>query len=256
MSRRRSLSGYAPAAVLFVVVIVAWQVLLPAFRIPEIIIPRPSRIAAVLVSPTINWPYHLGVTAFEALGGFLLAAVFGVGLAVGIVMSRRTRQLLMPYVLLAQIVPKMAFAPIFFLILGYNLVPSLVITFLVCFFPMVIDTAAGLSSVDPQMRDLLRSLQASRWVILIKAELPASLPYVFSGLKVSSTLAVVGAIVAEFVSAKAGLGFLILNAQLTFNSTLAFSAATYLVLLGAVFYGAIVLVERMATPWAKGRARA
>ena len=255
MWRSRSLSGYAPAAVLFVVLIAAWQALLPALKIPEIIIPVPSRIAVVLVSPAINWPYHIGITAFEAVVGFLCAALFGIGLAVAIVMSRRLGQLLMPYVLLAQIIPKMAFAPIFFLILGYNLVPSLVITFLVCFFPMVIDTATGLSSVDPQMRDLLRSLQASRWDILRKAELPASLPHVFSGLKVSSTLAVVGAIVAEFVSAKAGLGFLILNAQLTFNSTLAFSAATYLVLLGAAFYGAIMLVERMAMPWAKGRTR-
>ena len=255
MWRSRSLSGYAPAAVLFVVLIAAWQAFLPALKIPEIIIPVPSRIAVVLVSPAINWPYHIGITAFEAVVGFLCAAVFGIGLAVAIVMSRRLGQLLMPYVLLAQIIPKMAFAPIFFLILGYNLVPSLVITFLVCFFPMVIDTATGLSSVDPQMRDLLRSLQASRWDILRKAELPASLPHVFSGLKVSSTLAVVGAIVAEFVSAKAGLGFLILNAQLTFNSTLAFSAATYLVLLGAAFYGAIMLVERLAMPWARGRTR-
>lgn len=255
MWRSRSLSGYAPAAVLFVVLIAAWQALLPALKIPEIIIPLPSRIVAVLVNPAINWPYHIGVTAFEALVGFLCAVVLGIGLAIAIVVSRRLEQLLMPYVLLAQIVPKMAFAPIFFLILGYNLVPSIVITFLVCFFPMVIDTAAGLSSVDPQMRDLLRSLQASRWDILRKAELPASLPYIFSGLKVSSTLAVVGAIVAEFVSAKAGLGFLILNAQLTFNSTLAFSAATYLVLLGAAFYGVIVVVERVSMPWTQGRAR-
>ena len=254
MWRSRSLSGYAPAAVLFVVLIAGWQALLPALRIPEIIIPLPSRIAADLVSPTINWPYHVGVTAFEALVGFLCAVILGVGLAVAVVMSRRLEQLLMPYVLLAQIIPKMAFAPIFFLILGYNLLPSIVITFLVCFFPMVIDTATGLASVDPQMRDLLRSLQASRWDILRKAELPASLPYIFSGLKVSSTLAVVGAIVAEFVSAKAGLGFLILSAQLTFNSTLAFSAATYLVLLGAAFYGVIVVVERVSMPWAKRRA--
>lgn len=255
MWRSRSLSGYAPAAVLFVALLAGWQVLLPVLKVPEIIIPVPSRIAAVFVSRAINWPYHVGVTAFEAVVGFLFAMVFGIGLAIAIVMSRRLGQLLMPYVLLAQIVPKMAFAPIFFLILGYNLMPSLVITFLVCFFPMVIDTATGLSSVDPQMRDLLRSLRASRWDILRKAELPASLPYVFSGLKVSSTLAVVGAIVAEFVSAKAGLGFLILSAQLTFNSTLAFSAATYLVLLGAAFYGAIMLAERLAMPWARGRAR-
>jgi NitT/TauT family transport system permease protein len=254
MWRNRSLSGYVPAALLFVVLIAAWQAALPLVRIPEILVPRPSRIAAVLVSPTIHWSYHIGVTAFEALVGFLCAVILGIGLAVAVVMSRWLERLLMPYILLAQIVPKMAFAPIFFLLLGYNLAPTIVITFLVCFFPMVIDTATGLASVDPNMRDLLRSLQASRWDILRKAELPASLPYIFSGLKVSSTLAVVGAIVAEFVSAKAGLGFLILNAQLTFNSTLAFAAATHLVLLGAVFYGVIVVVERLSMPWARGRA--
>jgi len=255
MWRSRSLAGYAPAAVLFVVLIAAWQALLPLLKIPDVIVPLPSRIVAVIVSPAINWPYHVGITAFEALAGFLCAVILGIGLAVLIVTSHRLERLLMPYVLLAQIVPKMAFAPIFFLILGYNLAPSIVITFLVCFFPMVIDTAAGLSSVDPQMRDLLRSLQASRWDILRKAQLPASLPYVFSGLRVSSTLAVVGAIVAEFVSAKAGLGYLVLNAQLTFNSTLAFSAAMYLVVLGAAFYGVIVAVERISMPWTRRHPR-
>ena len=252
MSRSRKLAEYAPAVILFLVFAVAWETLAPVFRIPDIILPVPSHIGSALLDSGVNWPRHIGVTAFEIVAGFAAAVVFGIALAVGIVMSPWLRRLLMPYVLLAQIIPKIAFAPLFFLVIGYNLLSAVVITFLVAFFPMVIDTAAGLSSLDPRMEDLLRSLQASRWDILRKAQLPKSLPFVFSGLKVSSTLAVIGASVAEFISAKAGLGFLIINAQATFNAALAFAAAIYLILLGIVFYGAIVAAERLAMPWTRG----
>lgn len=252
MWRSRRLAAYAPALVLFLVLAAAWEALVPIFRIPEIILPVPSRIGAALLDPRVNWPYHIGITAFEVVAGFAVAVLFGIALAVGIVMSPRLRRLLMPYVLLAQIIPKIAFAPIFFLIIGYNLLASVFITFLVAFFPMIIDTATGLNSLDPRMEDLMRSMRASRWDILRKARLPKSLPFVFSGLKVSSTLAVIGASVAEFISAKAGLGFLIINAQVTFNAALAFAAAIYLILLGIVFYGAIAAAERLAMPWATG----
>lgn len=252
MWRSRRLAAYAPALVLFLVLAAAWEALVPIFRIPEIILPVPSRIGTALLDPGVNWPYHIGITAFEVVAGFAVAVLFGIALAVGIVMSPRLRRLLMPYVLLAQIIPKIAFAPIFFLIIGYNLLASVFITFLVAFFPMIIDTATGLNSLDPRMEELMRSMQASRWDILRKARLPKSLPFVFSGLKVSSTLAVIGASVAEFISAKAGLGFLIINAQVTFNAALAFAAAIYLILLGIVFYGAIAAAERLAMPWAVG----
>ncbi|MBI4255130.1 MAG: ABC transporter permease [Candidatus Rokubacteria bacterium] len=221
-----------------------------ALRVPDIILPAPSRIAASFVDPSVNWPYHVAVTAFEVATGFAVAVVLGIALAVGIVMSPTLARVLLPWVLLAQIMPKIAFAPILFIMLGYNLLPSIIITFLVAFFPMVIDTTTGLSSVDPRMKDLLRSFQGSRWDVLRKAQFPASLPFVFSGLKVSSTLAVVGANVAEFVSARAGLGFLIINAQVTFNASLAFAAAAYLILMGVAFYGLIAAVERWAMPWA------
>ncbi len=252
MLQSRKLAAYAPALILFLFLVVAWEVLAPVFKIPDIILPVPSRIGMSLLDSGVNWPYHIGITAFEIAVGFAVAVVFGIALAVGMVMLPWLRRLLMPYVLLAQMIPKIAFAPIFFLILGYNLLSAIVITFLVAFFPMIVDTSAGLNSLDPRMKDLLRSLQASRWDILLKAQLPISLPFIFSGLKVSSTLAVIGATVAEFISAKAGLGFLIINAQVTFNAALAFAAAIYLILLGIVFYGMIDAAERLATPWKRG----
>jgi NitT/TauT family transport system permease protein len=252
MSRSHRLVTYAPAVVLFFVLTLAWEILAPAFKIPDILLPVPSHIAKALLDPSVRWPHHIAVTAFEVAAGFAVAVVFGIGLAVGMAMSPWLRRLMMPYVLLAQMIPKIAFAPIFFLVLGYNLLSAIVITFLVAFFPMVVDTATGLSSLDRRMEDLLRSLQASRWDILRKAQLPKSLPFIFSGLKVSSTLAVIGATVAEFISAKAGLGFLIINAQVTFNAALAFAAAIYLIMLGIVFYGLIEVAERFAMPWAQG----
>lgn len=246
----RRLVNHAPAAALALAVLAAWEVVVVALRVPDIILPAPSRIAASFVDPSVNWPYHVAVTAFEVVTGFAVAVVLGITLAVGIVMSPTLARVLLPWVLLAQIMPKIAFAPILFIMIGYNLLPSIIITFLVAFFPMVIDTTTGLSSVDPRMKDLLRSFQGSRWDVLRKAQFPASLPFVFSGLKVSSTLAVVGANVAEFVSARAGLGFLIINAQVTFNASLAFAAAAYLILMGVAFYGLIAAVERWAMPWA------
>lgn len=220
------------------------------FHVPEIILPPPSHIAAALVDPSINWPRHIWVTGVEIVTGFALAVILGVGIAVIVVMSSLLARILMPWILLAQIAPKIAFAPILFLALGYNQLPTVLITFLVAFFPMVVNTATGLSSLDPRMKDLLYSYQARRWDVLRKAQFPAALPYIFTGLKVSSTLAVIGANVAEFVSARAGLGFLIINAQTTFNAPLAFAAAGYLILLGVLFYALIAGIERAAMPWA------
>jgi NitT/TauT family transport system permease protein len=254
MWRSRDVLRLAPAVILFLVLVAAWEILAPVFKIPDIILPVPTQIGMSLLDSDVNWFLHIGVTAFEIAVGFAIAAVFGIALAVVMVMVSWLRTLLMPYVLLAQMIPKIAFAPLFFLALGYNLLSAIVVTFLVAFFPMVVDTMTGLNSVDPRMEDLLRSLQASRFEILRKAQIPTSLPFIFSGLKVSSTLAVIGATVAEFISAKAGLGFLIINAQVTFNAALAFAAAIYLILLGIVFYGVIEAVERLATPW-KRKAR-
>jgi len=245
-----ALVRHAPAALLAALAVAGWELGVRLLRIPEIILPPPSAIALALVDRTVNWPHHIAVTALEIISGFLVAAVFGIGVAVLLVMSPFLARVVLPWLLLAQIVPKIAFAPILFLALGYNQLPTVIITFLVAFFPMVIDTAAGLGSVDPRMQDLLRSFQGSRWDVLWKAQFPTSLPFMFSGLKVSSTLAVVGANVAEFVSARAGLGFLIINAQVTFNAALAFAAAAYLVALGVVFYLLIAGLERWTMPWA------
>ena len=247
---RGSIAHYAPAAILAIVVLAAWEALVRLLHVPEIILPPPSHIAAALVDPSINWPRHIWATGVEIVIGFALAVILGVGLAVMIVMSSLLARILLPWILLAQIAPKIAFAPILFLALGYNAIPTVLITFLVAFFPMVVNTAAGLSSLDPRMKDLLYSYQASRWDVLRKAQFPAALPYIFTGLKVSSTLAVIGANVAEFVSARAGLGFLIINAQTTFNAPLAFAAATYLIVLGVLFYALIAMIERAAMPWA------
>jgi len=251
--RRRLVAGlvrYAPAAALAAFAVAAWEAAVLVLRIPAIIVPPPFEVALALVDRSVDWPHHIAVTALEIVAGFAAAVVLGIGLAVVLVMSQFLARVVLPWVLLAQIVPKIAFAPILFLTFGYNQLPTVIITFLVAFFPMVIDTAAGLGSLDPRMKDLLRSFQGSRWDVLWKAQFPASLPFIFSGLKVSSTLAVVGANVAEFVSARAGLGFLIINSQVTFNASLAFAAATYLILLGVAFYALIVALERWTLPWA------
>lgn len=230
-------------------VLVALQVLLPLLRVPSFIYPQPSRVLALLLSPNIQWATNTWTTLSEAVLGYALAVLLGIAVAVMIHMSRVMKSVLEPLVLAAQVMPKVAFVPILFLWLGLNFLPRVLTVFLVCFFPVVIDTTTGLGMADRDMLDLVRSFSSSRLVQLRKVSFPSALPSIFSGLKISMTLALLGAIVAEFISSNQGLGYLIYSSQTQLNTTLALASASILVLLGFLLYGAIVLVERIVVPW-------
>jgi NitT/TauT family transport system permease protein len=246
---KQQITTYIPSVIVFGGILIIWQLYVTSFRVPSFLLPPPSAILSRLFDGTIPWPQSAFVTTYEALVGFTLAAAFGVLIAVPMVLSKRLAIVAYPFIIAAQVMPKLAFVPILFIWLGFNDIPRVLTVFLVCFFPVVIDTVAGLSSLDPDMADLVR-LQSPRKIdLLTKAMFPHALPSIFAGLKVSATLAMVGAVVAEFVSSNQGLGFLIVSAETQLNTALAFAAATILVVLGFLLYAAVELAERLVVPW-------
>lgn len=248
-SLRSQVLNYLPAIVLFIAFLVIWQLAVPALKIPTFELPTPSQIISSMLNKSIHWEQSILITTYESLLGFAMSVVFGIGLAILMAISARTRLVSYPFVITAQVLPKLAFIPILFIWFGFNLTPKILTVFLVCFFPVVIDSLTGLLSIQPDMVDLVRTYSPSRLQLLRKAMIPTALPHIFTGLKVSITLAVIGAIVAEFVSCNNGLGCLIITSQSQLNTTLAFAAATYLVIIGLILYIALEIIERLMVPW-------
>jgi NitT/TauT family transport system permease protein len=245
----RQVSEYAAPAATLVGAVLAWEIASRIFRIPKFIMPRPSDI----VGEAWEWRYrfveHSWVTLYETLGGFALSVVVGVPLAVLIVYSPWMRRALYPLIVLTQSVPKIAIAPVLLLMVGYGEVPKMIVAFLVAFFPIVVDTATGLAATPPELLDLSRSYRASAFKTFVKVRFPMALPFFFSGVKVAITLAVIGAVVGEFVGSDKGLGYLILSATSYWKTELAFSAMILLSLMAIVLFGVVCLIERLVCPW-------
>jgi NitT/TauT family transport system permease protein len=204
-----------------------------------------------MLSRTIPWPSHLTITTLEIVGGFAVAGVAGVLLGVAVAWSPVAARALMPFLVFVNTLPKVAVAPLFLLWLGYGIVPNILIAALIGFFPVVINTAVGLTQVDEELLDLGRVFGAPTWKVFLKIRLPNALPYVLSALKITATAAVVGAVVGEFVASQAGLGMVIVNAQTSLNTPVAFAALVWISIVGLVLYGAVGLVARWWAPWAQ-----
>jgi NitT/TauT family transport system permease protein len=247
---RRPLARYVPSVVLFAALLVAWQAAGPLFGIREYLLPGPVSVARAAFSSSIPWPTHLWVTTLEIVGGFALAGVAGVALGVAIAWSPVAARALVPFLVFVNTLPKVAVAPLFLLWLGYGIVPNILIAALIGFFPVVINTAVGLTQVDEELLDLGRVFDAPTWKVFVKIRLPNALPYVLSALKVTATAAVVGAIVGEFVASQAGLGMVIVNAQTNLNTPVAFAALLWISVIGLLLYGAVGLAARWWAPWA------
>lgn len=246
--RRMSGDILLPAAVL-VGVVLLWEAVYHVARIPQFIIPAPSGILA----ETWEWRYrlvgHTWVTLYEALGGFALSILVGTPLAVLLVYSPVLRKALYPLLVVAQAVPKVAIAPVLLLVLGYGEVSKIVVAFLVAFFPVVVDTATGLAGTPPELLDLSRSYRANPLKTFVKVRFPMALPFFFSGLKVAVTLAVIGAVVGEFVGSDSGLGYIIVSATSYWNANLAFGAMIILSVMAIVLFALVALAERLICPW-------
>jgi NitT/TauT family transport system permease protein len=231
-------------------ILVVWQLYVAIFHVNRVVLPSPIDIARATIA---NWRIlfrETWPTFFESVLGFALAIVIGIPAAVCVASSRVLNRMLYPILIATQSIPKVAVAPIILVWFGLGLQSKLVIAFLVAFFPVVVDTAAGMRATPAGLLELARSLRASRLQILLKIQFPAALPSIFAGAKVAVTLAVIGAVIGEFVGSLNGLGNLLLSANAQLDSPLAWAALVWLSALGIVLFGAVVLVERLVMPWA------
>jgi ABC-type nitrate/sulfonate/bicarbonate transport system permease component len=226
-----------------------WQLYVALSGINEILLPPPSKVATALWSDRSLLASDAWVTIREIVYGYLLAVAFGVALATLIHSSRLVERALYPWLVVSQMVPIPAVAPIFVLWTGFDIRPKLMVIALVCFFPIVVNTIDGLRAVDPELLDLLRTLGAARVQRFRLARLPAALPFVFSGLKVSAAFSVLGAVFGEWVGANSGLGYeiLVLNNQSATADM--FAVIALLSVIGIAMFALVASLERVALPW-------
>jgi len=244
--QRRALTAVgeqAPALWLAVAGLLAWEAIVPLTGLSVFVLPRPSQILARMMSEYRLLTLHAAVTAAEVVAGFLLAAAVGIPTAFAIFYSRVFERALYPLLVALQTIPKVALAPLLILWLGYDWKPKIFLGFVIAFFPIVIATVVGLQALDRSMVHLVRSMGASEWQTFVKLRLPAALPNIFGGLKVGIALAVIGAVIGEYVAAERGLGYLQLSANAKFDTVLNFAALVTISLLGVVLFWAIGLVE-------------
>jgi NitT/TauT family transport system permease protein len=226
-------------------VIVLWQLLVDAFHVPKFILPSPLAALSTLGYAKYAWASNLLVTAIEILGGFALGAIVGVALALIFTWSRAVALILLPLFVTLNMIPKVAMGPLVIVWFSYGIFANILIAFSICFFPILLTTARGLSEVEPDLLDLVKSLRGSRWTLFRKIQLPGSLPYVFSGMKVGAILAVAGAIVGEFIASDRGLGYLMIQVQSALDTPAMVMAVILLTLLGVALYGLVLGLERL-----------
>ena len=226
-----------------------WDLIADALSIEPFLVPAPSDVAEALWRDRELLGENAWVTAQEVVLGFMLALVAGVGFAIVLHLSDLLRRAFYPLLMASQTVPVIAIAPILVVWLGYGLGPKLVIIALVCFFPITVNTLDGLRSVDPELRRMMRTLDARRAQILRRVELPSALPFIFSGAKIAAVVSVIGAVFGEWSGANDGLGHLILVAQGQVLTARVFAAVFVLSMIAIAMFGLIALLERRVAWW-------
>jgi ABC-type nitrate/sulfonate/bicarbonate transport system permease component len=253
--RRRSnrivwrLVGYIPPIVLLALGVLAWQVIATIKNVPDYLLPKPSLIWQTTIDErdlllTNTWP-TLRIVVF----GFLISLSLGVVLAIAINYSTLLERAVYPIIIASQTIPLIALAPILVVLLGFTITPKLIVVFLICFFPIVVNTVDGFKSVDPDQINLLRTLGAGRWRLFRDVQFPTALPYLFSGTKVAATFSVIGAVFGELVGSDEGLAHLMIQKEAQLDTAALFSAMLILSLMGIMMFVAVAIAERLLMPW-------
>lgn len=237
----------APPFLVFLAFLVAWEFACRIFGIREFVLPPPTKIFAVAMKHAGSLLFDTGLTTLEAALGFLLANVLSLILAVGFCHSKWMENSLYPYTIALKSVPIVAVAPLLVLWFGYGLWGKVVMAAVVAFFPLVVNATLGLKAVNNESLDLMHSLSASKWQILMKLRFPTAIPYIVSALKISSTMAVVGAVVGELAGATRGIGYLILVSSYNLDTAMLFAAITLASLIGIAFFAGLAVIEALFT---------
>lgn len=229
--------------------VAAWDLLVRVFGIPHYILPAPGDVAAVLVEKRAVFLRHTGVTVLEVIAGGMLGVGVGFGLGVVLFHSPILEKACYPLLITSQNVPVFAIAPLLVVWLGYGLLPKVVMAAVIVFFPMALATLNGLKRTDPDWLRLFRTMGATPTQILFKLRLPAALPELFAGLKLSAVYSTIGAVIGEWVGAGAGLGYLMLSANAQLRIAMVFGAILCLTPIGLLLLGLVTWLERVCLPW-------
>jgi NitT/TauT family transport system permease protein len=231
--------------------IFAWEFLVRLSGLPRFILPSPLDVWTRLLKSLTDGSllYHTGITLLEITLGMLVGVTFATLLGYMLAKSRSLEKVLAPYLVASQAIPVVAIAPLLVIWLGHGIISKVVICALIVFFPVLVNTVLGVRAVSPALYDMMNSLRASRWQVMTKLEVPASMPVLLGGLRIGATLSVIGAIVGELVDAKAGLGFLLKVGDFQYDTSMVFVAVIMLVALALSLYGVVTLLERRFLRW-------
>jgi NitT/TauT family transport system permease protein len=232
--------------------IVAWEVLCRVARISPVLLPPPSAVWSVLSENPAILMQHAIPTAVETVVSFAVATLLGILIAVAMTFSAWVREALYPNIVMFQLIPKIALAPLFIVWLGVGSTSCIVVATFIAFFPVVGSTATGLVSAKPEVLQLCRSLTASEWQVFRLARFPYAMPYVFAGMKVAVTMAMIGVIVGEFITAQAGLGYIIMFASSAGETATVLAAIVVLCAIGLGLFGLVALAESAMGRWYGG----
>jgi len=236
---------YTLAIVAHLALLLAWYLFVTLGKVPQFVMPSPGATLDALLQPNYSWWTNIAVTATEIFAGYFLALVVGVALALVFTWSKPLESFFMPLLVSLNMIPKVALGPLIIVWFKYGVFPNSLMAFSICVFPILLTTARGLREVEPELLDLVRSLKGSRWQLFSKIQLPGALPYIFAGMKVAAILAVAGAIVGEFLGSDKGLGYLMLQVQVTLDTPAMFMAVLLITLIGMLLYGLVLGMERL-----------
>src|SRR3981081_3810242 len=241
----QAVQRYGLAVLSHLALIVAWYLFVKLGEVPKFVMPSPYDTIQALLVPNYRWLENIAVTTTEIFGGYILAVVIGIWIALLFSWFRGLEMAAMPLLVSLNMIPKVALGPLIIVWLSYGMRPNIMMALPFVFFPIVLTTARGLREVEPDLLDLVRTLKGSRWQGFAKIQLPGAPPYIFSGMKVAAILAVAGAIVGEFLGSDRGLGYLMLQVQVTLDTAAMFMAVILITLIGMVLYGLVTALERM-----------
>lgn len=224
--------------------VLLWEAAVRLFAIQPFVLPAPSAVLATLANENHRWLANTAVTALEVFGGYALGLVLGILGALLFITSRWLTVLLFPLLVTLNMIPKVALGPLIIVWFSYGIGPNILITFSLCFFPILLTTIRGLNETEPDLLNLVHALKGSRWQLFRYIQLPGSLPYVFSGMKVATVLAVAGAVVGEFVASDKGLGYLMIQVQASLDTAAVFMAVLLITGIGVLLYLLVLLLER------------
>lgn len=251
----RNFSWIIPAIILLILIAI-WEIWVQFGDIPKWQLPAPSAIAQELVASRSLLLHHTFITLQEIIAGFLVALALGLLLATAIIRSKILERAILPILISSQTIPIIAIAPLLLIWVGYGIASKIIIVALGSFYPIAVNTIDGLKAINTDMVAMMKSLGASRWQIFTKLQVPTSLPYMFSGIKVGISISVIGAVIGEWVGASGGLGYLITYSQPLFLTARVFAAIFVLSIIGIGLFASAGLVERLMLPWYYAERRA